>query len=185
MKVINIKQGKTEYDKRLLHLQKTLEFSELIQIIEFCLQNKLYFCHDLLEYWRKTRDKFKPAGSIDKILSLFSSTERSFKFQENTPDLEIDKAPDTHNFVKNYVIEMMECDEELRQYNDSYSWFLPSIYISNFLTELYPEDKINPGMVIAKYLKLLFPEKIPEDHDELIEINPNCVFRRSRPVELM
>ncbi len=52
--------------------------------------------------------------------------------------------------------------EKLDSYQEEYSWFLPAIVLSDQLEAVYP-DELNPGKIVATYLKTLFPVKLPSD----------------------
>lgn len=168
LKVVDIKQGRTDYEKKLATLQKSLDFKELVGLIEFCLKKKLYYCHDLLSLWRNNSNTFKPVNSIDSILELFSETGRTYVIENTIADVAIE----TSAVLNEYVTSMMDIIEEKKLYYNSYSWFSPAINISSLLEELYSDD-LNPGKIIAKYLKPLFPEKVPEDFSEFISVYTN------------
>lgn len=124
-------------------------------------------------------------NSYAQLLTIFNvgydqdfAAYTSLKTTEIKPDIKL-----SNNILKlgEALIGLTETCKRLTEtrkqnYERKYAWFEPSWLLADILAKEYPEE-LDPGIIIAKYLKLLFPE-------DKLDINRNIVgeFEASKTI---
>lgn len=170
MKVIEIKNRKSKFDIAIVKFRKSRRFEDFVDLLEYCLIHKSYESQVLLEEWNSGKEAI-PQGDH---LSAFTAFLPKFSVRYLDPSHISDIIPGNDEqgaSLVGLIDEFRDIQQRIDGYMNEYSWFHQSIAMSVLLKEVYP-DNFNPGMVIAKNLKLIFPENIPSDVAALSEDYP-------------
>jgi len=158
LKVVDINKGKNKLERELEAFRKSLQLEDFLSAVESCLKNQIY--------------ETSVFATEDKVFSEVAFTESSFdvfsiflsKLSVYYPTLSGEKAAFTHTNVSTFI-ELYEdfktLQNEFDGFDDQYSFFSQSIFMKNYLENAYPED-IDPGRIIALYLKVIFPNKFSQ-----------------------
>lgn len=169
MKVVDIKKGRTEFEKKLSRLRQSLEFKEFIALLAECLRDEQFDIAPLHAFWQENKDLLAATDYLLEALPIVSNIEILYPSPRYIRDADLP----THasdSAIK--FCEAMEAGERLRDpFREKYSWFFPSHCIAPLLEESYPEE-LDPGRIIARHLQLFFPEEYPEEYQMLIHGYP-------------
>lgn len=167
MKVIEIKNRKSKFEIAIVKFKKSRRFKDFVDLLEYCLINNSYESQELLEEWNSGKEEI-PQGDHLSTFTVFLS---KFSVRYLDPSHIADIVPGNDEqgaSLVGLIDEFLDIQECIVGYKNEYSWFHQSIVMSALLEEVYPEN-LNPGMVIAKNLKAIFPENIPSDVATLSE----------------
>jgi len=163
LKVVNIKSKKSALDNKIACFRKNRKFSDFLDIVEYCLSNQMYDCAELLAEWEAGKGKIQAGDHFEVFTALLPKF--SVYYLGNSPEFtrkfgELNK--DVVSLIAKASSSFGEYFEVIDSYQEKYSWFLPAICLADQLEAVYP-DELNPGKVVAIYLKTLFPGKLPSD----------------------
>ncbi len=170
MKVVEIDRKQSEYRKRLEELNQSFGLCNLIECIRFCLEHKINDCNDLLDLWSKKKEKIEATDCLSAMLDSYSNI--SFTAVITPVHEKKDTIPEFNEAADNLIRSLEEQDKLVEKNRATYSWFFPSICISDLLENIYP-DEVNPGMVIGRYLEALFPVQLPDEYKEFVTSTPS------------
>lgn len=156
-KIININN---EIEQHLKKFTDHGDFSELIRAIEYSLERKSFAAKNFFDAW----DSFCAGNELDDLLEQYAQLLAKIKVIRGKADVE--KLPTNPKGPKILFLDKEELVEDLRQYGEeqsdlsqryasSYSWFKASWDLAEIMEEVYL-DELNPGKVIAKYIKSIF-----------------------------
>jgi len=161
LKVIPIHKKKDELQQLLETFRKSLEVADFLAAVEYCLKNRIEDCSVLEAEWEARQQKVSFTDGMECLSKLLAKIKVEYPAVERVT---FEKTERTINssaeLMVSAVKEQMIVEEDRKSQANKYGWFYPSFLINNTLTGIYP-DEIDPGQIIAKYLKQFFPTTLP------------------------
>lgn len=163
-----------QFDKKVHKFEETKNFLDLMNAIEFALKHRIYDCSKLLDTWTESKANIEGHDLIETyshILPSFSvCCDVGNKIIINNPSnstprgIDSDKYNDFKKAISNFDVFQNELKD---RYEDKYAWFRPSWWVGEMLSVIYT-DEVNPGVIIAEHLRMLFPKTIPVDINNIL-----------------
>lgn len=160
MKVVDIKRGRTQLEALLDKFRKTLQFEDFLAAVEYCLEKNIDDTAILEEEWETQQQSVLFDNGMECLSKLLAKIKIGYDLIiSNKPEMDSEQSEKISQSFRELFQTHAEEETQRKQISDKYSWFYPSFIINDSLQSVYPEE-LDPGQIIAKYLKQLFPDNV-------------------------
>ncbi len=169
MKVVDIKNRRPIFAKKLELLGQSLDFKGFIDLLCECLQGNKLDVTELQTFWQRNKDSLISTDYLLESLPLLCRVQITYPLSRCT-DEKI--SPQALEAGWQFIEVSREREHSREPFREKYSWFYPSLWIAPLLEASYPAE-IDPGRMIAKYIQVLFPEENEYQDSDLRQITDN------------
>jgi hypothetical protein len=165
MKVVNISEGKRGLERLISTFEKTRGFSDFLNCVEHCLDNKLKGLDQLDSIWKLHEKKIKLNNGLLEFTNFLIKINVAYPL-ENKESNRSEEEEEISKLAEQCANDFNDLHDILTNQDDSYSWFRPAIELSALLSEIYPPE-LDPGRKIGEHLKIIFNEAASDELSDL------------------